>query len=293
MEINRMLGYNLFPGPVHYATDDPVGARAWDVKVAYPEGEMALMGFTARGLIRYAYHLENMPVVDGPSWLDTQSLTIRAETSAVTPEDEDYREAVRVALEGQYGISIRRDARLYPVFGLQPADPGALGPAIRPSTVECFDSQRDRLDTIGPTLYARGQQMLFCGIDNTFRGPKGYRVTLEQFARSLRGFNMGPIDPAIPEREVVDQTGLSGVYDFELDLGFLPLAAIASVHPNLAVGLGPMIRTFPQALEEQLGLRLVPSEVPRDVAVIVSARPQLQVKAAEHEQQLATLRTAK
>jgi hypothetical protein len=37
----------------------------------------------------------------------------------------------------------------------------------------------------------------------------------------------------------------------------------------------------------------VPSEVPRDVAVIVSARPQLQVKAAEHEQQLATLRTAK
>ncbi len=42
----------------------------------------------------------------------------------------------------------------------------------------------------------------------------------------------------MPEREVLDQTGLTGVYDFELDLGFLPLAAIASVHPTLALDSG-------------------------------------------------------
>jgi uncharacterized protein (TIGR03435 family) len=94
---------------------------------------------------------------------------------------------------------------------------------------------------------------------------------MAQFARSLRGFNMNPEDLISSAREVVDQTGLSSVYDFQLNLGFMPLAAIASVHPDLAVGFGPMVRTFPQAIEEQLGLRLVPSETPRDVVVIVTA----------------------
>jgi len=127
----------------------------------------------------------------------------------------------------------------------------------------------------------------FCGVDNTIKGPKGYRVTLAQFARSLRGFNMGPADGNETEREVVDQTGLTGVYDFELNLGFFPLAAIATAHPAMAVGFGPMIRTFPQAIEEQLGLRLVPAEAPREVVVIATAQQALHEQAAQLQQRLA------
>lgn len=69
---------------------------------------------------------------------------------------------------------------------------------------------------------------------------------------------------------MIDQTGLTGVYDFELNLGFLPFAAIATAHPRLGVGFGPLIRTFPQAIEEQLGLRLVPTEAPREVLVVAA-----------------------
>jgi uncharacterized protein (TIGR03435 family) len=283
-DINRLVGFDLFPGPPHYATDDPKEARAWDVKVAFPGGEMAFMGFTGRGVVRYAYALDgDVPVVDAPQWLDMDSRTIRGETSAGHPDDEDFREAIRVVLEGQYGMSIRRDVRLFPVYGLQVAEKGRLGPNIRPSEAECFESQRDRLDTIGPSLHARGQQMQFCGVDHTIRGPKGYRVTMAALARSLRGFNMGPVESAVAEREVVDQTGLTGVYDFELSLGFLPLAVVASGHPTLAIGLGPMIRTFPQAIEEQLGLRLVPADEPRDVVVIVTAPQRLPGQAAQAE----------
>ena len=134
--------------------------------------------------------------------------------------------------------------------------------------------------------------MQFCGVDHTIRGPKGYRATMADIARSLRGFNMGPVDTGVPEREVLDQTGLTGVYDFEMDLGFLPLAAIASVHPILALGLGPTVRTFPQALDEQLGLRLVPSDAPRDVAVVVAAQPQLHASADQLDRRLAARRAA-
>jgi uncharacterized protein (TIGR03435 family) len=122
--------------------------------------------------------------------------------------------------------------------------------------------------------------MLMCGIDEGPTGITGRRATFAELARGLRRFNMDPVQDGVPAREVVDQTGLTGVYDFQLKLGFLPLAVIASAHPTLALGFGPTIRTFPQALNEQLGLRLVPSDALRDVVVIVLAQPRLQAKAA-------------
>ena len=284
MDVNRILGFDLFPGPVRYVTDDPRGARGWDVKVADPEGEMAFMGFTARGLIRYAYHMEGMPVVGGPSWLDTQSVTLRAETSTLNPDDEAYRDAIRVALASQFGLTVHQESRMFPVYALQVARPGTLGPSLRPATADCVQDIRTRFDLMGPSLHGRGQVVVpFCGIDHTITGPKGLRVTLEQFARGLRGFGMYPSDGRSVEPEVVDQTGLSGVYDFELNLGILPLAAIASAHPTVGVGFGPMVRTFPQAIEEQLGLRLVPGEAPREVAVVSAAEQALQREAARVE----------
>ena len=60
-------------------------------------------------------------------------------------------------------------------------------------------------------------------------------MTLAEFARSLRGFGMTADDLVADAREVVDQTGLTGVYDFELNLGFLPLAAIAIAHSEMAL----------------------------------------------------------
>jgi uncharacterized protein (TIGR03435 family) len=276
-EVNRILGFKLFPGPVHYVGDDPRDARAWDVKVAFPGGEMSFLGFTGRSLIRYAFDLDDVQVVDGPSWLDAESNALRAETSALVPTDLDNRQAIRVALEGRYGISIGRESRLFPVYGLMPVNRQALGPNIRPAAVDCIEDLRQRPDVMGPSLHARGQvDIPFCGMDNTFHGPRGYRVTLAEFAHSLRGFNMGLVDSADTAREVVDQTGLTGVYDLELNLGFVPLAAIATAHPAVGIGFGPMIRTFPQAIEEQLGLKLVPSEVSREVVVITAARQVLQ-----------------
>jgi uncharacterized protein (TIGR03435 family) len=94
-------------------------------------------------------------------------------------------------------------------------------------------------------------------------------------------------------REVVDQTGLTGVYDLQLQLGFLPAAAIAAGHFQAARLLWPLgVRTFPQAIEEQLGLRLVPMDQPRDVMVIVTAQ-QLHARADQLEPALDVLSSAK
>jgi uncharacterized protein (TIGR03435 family) len=271
-DVNRILGFDLFPGPVRYATDDPAAARAWDVKVASPRGDMSFIGFTARGLIRYAYGFDTTPVVDVPPWLDTQALTLRGETSTDQPADIDYRTAIRAALEDAFGISVRRGARLFPVYGLQVIERGRLGPNIKPSALACIDDYRDIPPALGPQLHGGGEKAYaafdLCGIDHTLTGMTGRKATFEQLARGLRGFGMGGSRAGDAEREVIDQTGLTGVYDFEINLGLLPLAAIATAHPAAGVGFGPLIRTFPQALEEQLGLRLVPMDAARDVAVV-------------------------
>jgi uncharacterized protein (TIGR03435 family) len=292
MEINRIVGFNLFPGPVHYAADDPRGARAWDVRVAYPGGEMSLLGFTGRSLIRYGWNLDDMPVVDGPSWLDTGSNELRAETTADKPTDADYREAIRAALEAQYGVMIRRETRDFPVFELQSLIPGSLGPNLHLTTVDCIEDYRTRPDIMGRSLRGRGQvDIPLCGVEKPIRGPRGYRVTLAELARALRGFNMDPEDLVSDAREVVDQTGLTGVYDFELNLGFLPAAAIASSHYQMARVMWPLgIRTFPQAIEEQLGLKLVPTDAAREVAVIQAAQQALHEGTDEFERQMAAQR---
>jgi uncharacterized protein (TIGR03435 family) len=97
---------------------------------------------------------------------------------------------------------------------------------------------------------------------------------MTELAASLRRYPLGELsrDEQGRGRDVVDRTGLAGDFDVELRLGFLPLAAIATAHPDLAGGLGTFgVQTLPRALEQQLGLRLVQTESAREVVVIASA----------------------
>ena len=65
------------------------------------------------------------------------------------------------------------------------------------------------------------------------------------------------------QRVVIDKTGLTGPYDF--DLAFAPLAP-----PAAGAAADPSLPTIFIALEEQLGLRLRAVNAPLDVFVIES-----------------------
>ena len=75
--------------------------------------------------------------------------------------------------------------------------------------------------------------------------------------------------PLSPDRMIIDRTGLTGAYDFELRFGILPIAAIGHAHPTFGRLLEPLgIRSLFTALPEQLGLKLVDTTVSREVLVI-------------------------
>ena len=274
-EMNRLLGFKLFPGPAQLPTDDPPVARGWNVSVGSGPS-LSLLGFSGRGVIREAYDLGDMPIVGAPRWMDTETfdLVIPAELTVVdgVADSEQVETAMRGFLEEHLGLTTHRETRRFPAYALMLSNKdGRLGPSLKPSTIDCVASganPRPNADpgTIGPVLKARGQARRFCGLDDdSFFGLSVARMTMTEFAQAL-SWRRGPIDPG---REIVDRTGLSGAYDFELRFGFLPLAAIGQAHYQFGRVLAPFgIRSVFTALPEQLGLKLVDTTVSREVLVI-------------------------
>ena len=280
-EMNRLLGFKLFPGPVQLPTDDPLTARGWSVTVGSGPS-LTLIGFTGRAVIREAYDLGGMPIVGAPRWIDDEvfDLDIPGDVAVVdgVADPGQVQTAMQQFLEGQLGLSTHRETRTFPAYALVPAnDNGRFGPSLKPSTIDCFaggDNPRPNADpaTIGPVLFERTQIRRFCGFDDNFFGLSAARVTMRDLASELTACSRCGVrgrGPLSPDREIVDRTGLSGAYDFELRFGFLPLAAIG--HANYRIGrvLAPFgVRSVFTALPEQLGLKLVETTVPHEVLVI-------------------------
>ena len=76
----------------------------------------------------------------------------------------------------------------------------------------------------------------------------------------IAGFLKNPFTGV--DRPVLDRTGLSGAFDFSLEWSLEP--DIASP-PDQAAATGP---NFLEALQKQLGLKLVATTAPGDVLVI-------------------------
>jgi uncharacterized protein (TIGR03435 family) len=236
-DVNRLLGFNLFPAPVQLPTDDPIGARAWSVTVG------------------------------------SGSPTVPADVTIVEgrPDGEQVRTALQQYFEGTLGLTTHRESRTFPAYALVLANAdGRLGSSLKPSTIDCIGSggpvrPNRNVAEVGPVLHERSLMHRVCGVDDNFFGLTGARVTMAQLAREFHR----PGYPLAPDREVVDRTGLDGTYDFDLRFGLLPLAAIGHANYRIERLLEPFgIRSVFTALPEQLGLKLVDTTVSREVLVI-------------------------
>jgi uncharacterized protein (TIGR03435 family) len=279
--INRLLGFNLFPGPVQLPGADPVGARGWRFTIGGSGGELAMIGYTGRSVIRAAYGLDGYgpdrtPVIGGPRWIDEETfdLTVPADLTVVDglTDPAEVQTALRQMLEGRFGLATHRETRTFPAYALVRANAdGRLGASLKPSTIDCFAggaNPRPNADpATGPRLRGQFQTLRFCGIDNNFFGLSGARVTMAELANEFHRTHVHY--PLSPDRTIVDRTGLTGAYDFELRFGMLPIAAIGHAHPTFGKVLEPFgIRSLFTALPEQLGLKLVDATVSREVLVI-------------------------
>lgn len=194
-----------------------------------------------RTIVAHAYRMKRTFVIGGPDWIDSERYDISARASGDATEEELYA-MTRALLIDRFHLVVRQETRDLPVYALVRArSDGRLGPNLRPSTPDCA---------------AAGNP---CGMSSTgFTNGGGIVMTKGRTLSDLASALGGMLD-----RNVVDNTGLSGTYEIDLKWG----PDDVRVGADAAGNDSPPIFT---AIQEQLGLKLQPTRGPVAVLVIDS-----------------------
>jgi uncharacterized protein (TIGR03435 family) len=235
---------------------------------ALPGGSLIARNVPLNVLIRRAYGLQTYQIVGGPSWIASDRFDIEAKAPGAPATDAHLMLLMlRTLLADRFHFRGHAETRELPTYSLVKARTGErLGPALRPSTIDCSADAVSRTPSNAarqlstPLPESEGQCDLRVG-----GGPNGNTlavrgVSIAKFAEYLQ--------PDV-RRMIVDKTGLTGAFDIELD--FLMDPAVV----GLPAPTGPpVVSDSPslfEALEKQLGLKLEAHRGPVAVLVVDDA----------------------
>jgi uncharacterized protein (TIGR03435 family) len=201
-------------------------------------GRMVFTNFRLPSLVAAAYEVEEFQVTGGPSWMATERFDIVAIAGTPAPLPQ-LNQMLRTLLTDRFGLQVHTEERERQSYVLLRArEDGQLGAGLKRAVADC-----------GPT--GRGTGSGLAAGCSAWLGPGTMNVTgqpMSQLARAL-GMMLG--------QTVVDQTGLTGGYDFELKFSIDGLPGTPSGPPGTpGPASDPNAPTVFAALREQLGLRL-------------------------------------
>ena len=182
--------------------------------------------YTLKLMIAAAYNLSPKVVSGGPAWVDSDHFDILALTPGNTrPSQSEQMAMLRGLLAEEFKLRFHREEKEFSIYALEVAKGG---PKLKESTAAPSDPTQ-LISTVYP-------QRIHLPAKNATMGDFG----------SL-------LQRALLDRPVVDKTGLTSRYDFDLDWapdetqfgGEVPVAPADAQEPP-----------FFTAIEQQLGLRL-------------------------------------
>jgi uncharacterized protein (TIGR03435 family) len=232
---------------------------------APPQGGLFSWNVTLPWLINFAYDLRSGQERRGarealPKWAQDDWYTIEARAEG-NPTRDDVRQMVRSLLEERFQFAAHVEKRKGQVYALVVAKLG-VGLKPHPQGAPCTLStlKANKYPHISPSYDAVPAHCGIFGRELSHNGERRFEmfdVTMQQTADWL---GLGGL--ALP-LSVTDQTGLTGRYDAVLDFGpdAMPTNAGSS---DDEIGLPPLT----EALEKQLGLKLVKQNAQVDVLAI-------------------------
>ena len=235
-----------------------------------PGGRFIATNAPVRGLITFAYQLQNFQLLDAPSWTQNERYDIQASAGREIPNTPigqvgPIQMMVRSLLAERFKLVIRRETREMPIYALvlDRAD-GRLGPNLMRSTTDCealFAAARGRGGAPPPPPNANGAPQ--CGMMGGFGRVGVGAQPMRQVAQMLS---------AQVQRTVIDKTGLEGNFDFMLTFtpDQLPQGPGGPGGPGGGPPVDPNGPSIFTALQEQLGLKLESERGPVDVVVVES-----------------------
>jgi uncharacterized protein (TIGR03435 family) len=198
---------------------------------AKPGRRLSATNATLKMLIQSAYQMKPYQLSGGPDWLALDGFDIEAKPGNPNASAEQFRQMFQKLLEDRFQLKVHFDTKELPIYTLVVAKRGA----------KLQVSKGDE-----PDATMRANYGLMTGI----------RATMPMLASSLS---------ARVERQVVDETGLKGAYNFKLEFTPEPDPAWPDERRPPPPGDHPSIFT---ALQEQLGLNLKAGKGPVQVLVI-------------------------
>jgi len=191
-----------------------------------PQGGLRGQNVTILQLIAMGYAVRPFQIVDAPGWASTERFDVTAtpDVPEERPSRDRFRERLRAMLADRFGLVIESTSRPVPVYKLQLAKDGPKIQASKP----------------GDSLHMESNERML----------RGTAADLKTIADSLSGILLRPI---------VDETGLTGTFNFDLQFADLRLddASNETTAPALFT-----------AITQQLGLKLESGRAAAPVLVV-------------------------
>jgi uncharacterized protein (TIGR03435 family) len=190
-------------------------------------------------LVTFAYGLHPRQIAGAPAWFGTDKFDLDAQPDGEgQPNDKQWKAMIQKLLADRFKLTFHHDKRELPVYALVVTEKGS----------KLTKSQGDPNGL--PGMFFRGLGIL-----------PASNATMADFA--------GLLQTAVLDRPVVDQTGLTGRFDFTLnwtpDESQFAGMGIKVPAPSDKPDAPPGLFT---AIQEQLGLKLDSTKAPVDVLVI-------------------------
>ena len=212
-----------------------------------PGGVFSASHATVTALILFAYDLKPFQISGAPDWAQRElfDVSARAGGDASTAQ---VKLMVRSLLEDRFSLVVHTERREMRFLGLVVARPdGRLGPYLRRMGEECTAASAGEVKKTFPPRAATTEDGMISGSCGDMSG-----------LASLLTFQV--------DLPIVDQTGLEGKFVYSV-LG----VSLRSPGRIAAADASPW-PSVPEALEEQLGLRLVERRGPLEGLVVDSVQ---------------------
>jgi uncharacterized protein (TIGR03435 family) len=238
-----------------------------------PGGRFTATNVPIALLLQMAYQLQQFQIQGSPPWLraDRFDIVARLDGDPPTPpvgstEPDRVMLALQTLLADRFKLSIHWETQELPIYALMLARAdGKLGPNIRPAAVDCTAAAAATAAAAkeGRTVNTNTPDRVSCGMRNS-----NGRIMFGGYPMSF--FANGLANEV--NRAVVDRTGLTGNWDFELTYTRERVRRpdVTDAAPAPSDSDGASIFT---ALQEQLGLRLDATKGSVGVLVIDRVEP--------------------
>jgi uncharacterized protein (TIGR03435 family) len=234
-----------------------------------PGGRLMATNMPLRALVTFAYQLQPFQLVDDPAWLRTENFDIVAKMDGDPPPvapgtgADPHMLAMRTLLAERFKLAVRSETREMDIYALVMARPdGKPAPGLKPTTQDCAAMMAAPRGGPPPGPPPGPNSPVTCGIRGTFGRLQVGSMPMTMFANNLSG---------AVQRTVVDRTGLTGNWDFEIT--YAPERP-ANLPPDVELPpVDPGAPSLFTAIQEQLGLRLQSTKGPVPVLVVERIEP--------------------